>query len=140
MSAQSGNGNSGPYDHPASEDVPPSAALAYLGEQLRSIREDQQRMLSSLGAIDKRIGQLPEKVDLLRASQLGVLTPDELSAIERGTGLAGTVGRLVAGQIETASKLARALGIRAGLGAGVTAVLTTSPTWLPPLVQFFGGK
>lgn len=140
MSSGTGNGHNESSDQPASDEVPPSAALAYLGEQLRSLREDQQRMLSALGSIDKRIGQLPEKVDLLRASQLGVLTPDELSAIEKGTGLAGTVGRLVAGQIETASKLARVLGIRAGLGAGLTAVLTSSPSWLPPLLEFFGGK
>ena len=104
------------------------------------MREDQQRMLSALTNIDKRIGQLPERVDLLRASQLGVLTPDELSAIEKGTGLSGMVGRLVAGQIETSTKLARVIGLRAGIGAGLTAVLTSSPTWLPALMDLIGGK
>lgn len=104
--------------------------------------------------LDLQIGKEPEKVDLMRASQVGNLTAAELTQLEQGTGLKGLVGRLVAGLArareadralaeDLAKKLGRLAGIRAGVSAGATALATTAPGWVPHAVtlakQIFGG-
>ncbi len=81
----------------------------------------ETRLLVALGQQGKRIAELDERLgqppkDLGRYSQQGQHTPDELAELERGTGLAGVVGRTVAGQ----SKLTKRVGIVTVIGASIT--------------------
>jgi hypothetical protein len=81
-----------------------------------------------------RVGQAPQKLEM-RASQVGELTAAELTELEQGTGLAGVVGRLVAGQ----KRLERRVGLAAALGS----IAASSPSWAPAAVDLlskvFGG-
>lgn len=80
------------------------------------------------------VGKAPQKLET-RASQVGELTAAELTELEQGTGLAGVVGRLVAGQ----KRLERRVGLAAALGA----LAAGSPSWAPPAIdllsRIFGG-
>lgn len=80
------------------------------------------------------LGQPPQKLET-RASQVGELTAAELTELEQGTGLAGVVGRLVAGQ----KRLERRVGLAAALGS----IAASSPSWAPAAVdlvtKIFGG-
>lgn len=84
------------------------------------------RASSQMRKLDERMGQPP--VDIERRSQQGEHTPEELAALEQGTGLAGVVGRLVAGQ----SKLTKRVGLVTVVGASVTPAIIE-------IIKLFGG-
>ena len=74
-------------------------------------RELAAGAVRDVAAVREIVGTPP--VDLTRASQVGEHTAEELAQLERGTGIAGVVGRLVAGQSR--------LGKRVAIGAGISA-------------------
>lgn len=98
------------------------------------IVQDAQLLVLSgkIGDLEKLVGKPPKKLES-RASHAGELTAQELSDLERGTGLAGVVGRLVAGQ----ARLARKVAIGSALGAGIAA--GGAPVLVDLIKQLFGG-
>lgn len=111
-----------------------SVKLALLGEVLPALRHVQptlERVVElqrAVVALAEQLGQPPQKLDQ-RSSQIGELTAEELVELEQGTGLAGVVGRLVAGQ----ARLAK----RVGIGAAVAAA--SAPVAVEIIKAIFGG-
>lgn len=120
-----------------------------------ALAADKRELKDAINQVSKKvdethalIGTLPEKVNLERLSSHGDATAEELVAAERGTGILGMLGRLVARDVRAAKQLAQEAGRSAGRSAGVvssvvTTVATTSPVWGPPLFEaakrVFGG-
>jgi hypothetical protein len=107
---------------------------ALLGEVIPALERQSKALArivelqAAVVALDARLGQPPTKLDQ-RSSQVGELTAAELTELEQGTGLAGVVGRLVAGQ----ARLAK----RVGIGAGVAAA--AAPVAIELVKYVFGG-
>ncbi len=107
---------------------------AMLGEVIPALEKQNKALArivelqAAVVALDVRLGQPPTKLDQ-RSSQVGELTAAELTELEQGTGLAGVVGRLVAGQ----ARLAK----RVGIGAGVAAA--AAPVAVELVKYLFGG-
>jgi hypothetical protein len=107
---------------------------AMLGEVIPALERQSKALArivelqAAVVALDTRLGQPPTKLDQ-RSSQVGELTAAELTELEQGTGLAGVVGRLVAGQ----ARLAK----RVGIGAGVAAA--AAPVAIEVVKYLFGG-
>ena len=128
---------------------------AFTADLMRSLAADKRELKDAINQVSKKsnethalIGTLPEKVNLERLSSHGDATAEELVAAERGTGILGMLGRLVARDVRAAKQLAQEAGRSAGRSAGVvssvvTTVATTSPVWGPPLFEaakrVFGG-
>lgn len=93
-------------------------------EELKKQLDELQGQLLTVAGV---LGRAPAKLDS-RVSQTGQLTAEEIAELERGTGVAGVVGRLVVGQ----DKLVR----RTGAVAGGVATAGASPAWLPDVVEF----
>lgn len=99
-------------------------------QHARELDEIRGQLLTIAGTL----GRPPQRLDE-RVSQQGELTKEQLIELEQGTGLAGTVGRLAAGQ----KRLERRVGIAAALGS----IAASSPSWAPSVVdaitKLFGG-
>lgn len=91
-------------------------------QHARELDEIRGQLLTIAGTL----GRPPQRLDE-RVSQQGELTQEQLVELEQGTGLAGVVGRLAAGQ----KRLERRVGIAAALGS----VAASSPSWAPAVVD-----
>lgn len=80
----------------------------------------------AIGHIVEVLGTPPQKIDVLRASQIGQLTAAELTELERGTGVQGMIGRLVAHDVRVAQAAGKAAGVAAGEAAGKSAAKSAS--------------
>jgi chromosome segregation ATPase len=103
-------------------------------KELDEIKGHMLALAGQIATVVESIGKAPQKLSE-RQSQQGELTKEELEQLEQGTGLAGVVGRLVAGQ----KRLERRVGTAAVLGG----LAASSPSWAPAVVdvvsKLFGG-
>lgn len=119
-----------------------------LAASVSSVSDEVARIGAAVIRIESTIGTPPQDISIGRASQQGDLTPAELTALERGTGLMGIVGRLVANDVRAAQEAGRAAGQSAarrtgvlvgGLSTGATLAAATAEHWAPLVFRLFGG-
>lgn len=103
---------------------------------------------AAIVGLDIRVGNLTEAIGeppawLKRASAVHDYTPEQLAELERGKGLWGYVGRLIAAHVRTSQALAKALTRRASLASLASGAAGSAPTWAPWLIdalaKAFGG-
>lgn len=105
----------------------------------RQAIEDADRwaaVMSELAAIRKDIGQVPVVFDT-RMSVPGQHTPEELSAMEKGTGLRGEVSALAASHSRLVKQVFAAGGGGLTLGAALAKLMeltSSNDAWAPTLV------
>lgn len=123
--------------------------LQPLPERMRDVYRllvDTQRELLEVKLL---IGTPPQDLSG-RQSLMRELTREEYEQLEQGTGLAGVVGRLVAGQKRMEERLANQFEVRIaklerrlGVAAALGSIAASSPSWAPPtidlLTKIFGG-